>query len=151
MLYGSGGEALERLGAAAENNSFLQFVDGRPAWKPAGEAASNNGIARIATGGYWGTGGGRTMNLPVTPKLLHISSPNGCVKAGSSLTSAVDWADRPCTIAQGSKDTAQYGETTSSGGATTRTHTVSLNGSAVNFSNTFCNRSGTYYNWVAIY
>lgn len=152
MLYGSGGEALERLGAAAENNSFLQFVDGKPAWVGAVDAAGNNGIARIVTGGYWGTGGGRTMNLPVTPKLLHISSPSGC--SGNALHNAgtvFDWSDRPCTLAQGSKDTAQYTVRDNSGSSKTYSHTVSLNGSSVSFSNYFCNRSGTYYNWVAIY
>ena len=64
---------------------------------------------------------------------------------------ALDWEDRPCTIAQGCKDTAQYHATTSSGGSTTKTHTVSLNGNSVQFSNTFCNRANTRYNWVAIY
>lgn len=149
MLYGTGGEALERLGTAAENNSFLQFVDGKPTWKAAGDAAGNTGIARIVTGGYWGTGSGRTMNLSVTPKLLHISTPNGCY-GGASHETPTDYVDRPCTIAQGSKDTAQYKEYTENG-YTVKEHTVSLNGTAVNFSNTFCNRSGVYYNWVAIY
>lgn len=150
MLYGGHGETMEELGTPSQNNSFLQFIDGRPQWSSPDGIAANANVARIATGGYWGTGGGRTMNLPVAPKLLHISTPNGCYDgSGSASSDYYDWTDRPCTIAQGSKDTSMY--RVYSDGWKDVYPTVSLNGNTVSFSEKFCNRSGVYYNWVAIY
>lgn len=151
MLYGTGNEAMERLGAASENNSFLQFVGGKPAWVGASDAAGNNGIARIVTGSYRGTGIGRSVSLPVTPKLLHISTPSGCWdNGGYSGADYTEWSDHPVTLAQGCADTSNYAQSVD-GGTRQMSETVRLNGSSVSVGQYFCNRSGVNYNWVAIY
>lgn len=150
MLYGGNDNTMEKLAAAAEDNSFLQFVDGKPTWKPASDAAGNTGIARVVTGAYTGNGSSRTVTLPVTPKLLSISSPSGSKADNNSYGSGV-WADRPCTIGQGCSDSESYSVSVENG-YSWRSSSVKLSGNSVTINGPyFCNRSGVTYNWVAIY
>lgn len=155
MLYGSGGEAMERLGAAAENNSFLQFVDGRPAWKTAGEAAGNTGIARIATGSYTGTGVSGTVKLPCAPKALWLVQGNANILVLQGLSNTGGYT--------GTYKNTYTGETAT----TPYTAGVDLNQDALRFWFTYnvgvtnyqwlsgdavhWNTSGVTYHWVAIY
>ena len=149
LLMGSGNNQYERLEAADNEESFLQFVGGKPAWRTKDDAISTLGSLRIATGSYKGTGGVRTFTLPVTPKLLHISSPSGC--SGNSYSfMGTEWADHPVTLAQGCADTGQY-EVSVDGGTSIRTENAKLSGSSVTVGAYLCNRSGITYNWVAIY
>lgn len=149
LLMGSGNNQYERLEAADNEESFLQFVGGKPAWRTKDDAISTLGSLRIATGSYKGTGGVRTFTLPVTPKLLHISSPSGC--SGNSYSfMGTEWADHPVTLAQGCADTGQY-EVSVEGGTSIRTENAKLSGSSVTVGAYLCNRSGVTYNWAAIY
>lgn len=149
LLYGGDERALERL-AAGEDNSFLLFSGGRPVWMAAAEAAAGTGMARVVTGSYKGTGGARTITLPVEPKLLHISSPSGCYS--NSYTSAGGgWSDRPCTLCQGGVDGAPYTVSVESG-YSWQTATVSLSGKVLTLDGPyFCNRANVTYNYTAIY
>ena len=150
MLYGTGGDALERLSAASEDNSLLTFSGGHPVWAGFGSMINNNGILRVTTGSYVGNQQERTISLPVEPKLLFISTPNGCWD-GTAYNSGRNWVDRPCTLAQNSSDSARY-EVEVDGGTQTRTASASLNGRSIALSGPyFCNRSNVTYNWVAIY
>lgn len=148
LLYGDG-TGLTKLPATGDNGSFLQLVDGMPRWQSVDEAASGGSILRVMTGSYKGTGSSQTVNLPVEPKLLNISSPSGGA-TDNGLTAPL-LRDRPTTLGQGGKDTASYTASVS-GGTTARSSSVALSGSTVTVDGPyFCNRSGVTYNWVAIY
>ena len=155
LLYGSGGEAMERLSAAAENNSFLQFVDGRPTWKPAGEAAGNTGIARIATGSYTGTGVSGTVKLPCTPKALWLVQGNANILLLQGFSNTGSYTGTYKNTYTGETATIAYTAGVDLNQDTLRfwfTYNVGvsnyqwLSGDAVHW-----NTSGVTYHWVAIY
>lgn len=148
ILYG-GGDRLEQLEPPEENGSFLQFVGGSPKWQTVEEAAESGSLLRVATGTYRGNGSNQTVTLPVTPKMLNISTPSGSMLNSSGSFTMVQ--DHPCTLGQGGKETLPY--TVSSGDSVVTKHaTVKLNGEQVSMSGPyFCNRSGVTYNWVAVY
>ena len=150
MLYGGHGEAMEEIRTPSQNNSFLQFIDGRPQWSSPDGISANAGVARVATGGYWGNGNnGRKINLGVKAKVVHISTSSGCWHSKQTFEGP-DWSDKPVSLTQDGVDTSYYYATTSSG-YTYNTETVRLSGSEVTVGTYFCNRSGVYYNWTAIY
>lgn len=150
MLYGSGGEALERLGKAAENNSFLMFSGGKPVWAGAGDATGNTSILRVVTGSYRGNGGSQSVTLPVSPKLLNVSAPS-VSKAEEYGSGSTVYTDRPCTLGQNGVDSSTY-FVSSNGSTSYKSGTVKLSGNTLALNNPYlCNRSGVTYNWVAIY
>jgi hypothetical protein len=151
MLYGTGNDTMERLGAATEDNSFLMFSSGKPVWAGAGDATGNTSILRVATGSYTGNGSnGRRIDFGVTPKMVHISTPSGCWKNSYGGSMMIEWSDYPVTLAQNCVGTAQY-EVYVDNGVANYSETVKLSGSGATLGTYFCNRSGITYNWVAIY
>ena len=140
MLFGSGGEALERLGAAAEENSFLQFSGGKPIWSGLEGAVGALGALRIQTGSYAGTSKNRTETLPVTPVLLFIFGDDGSfVALGQGTTSEGVYYD----------SNVDYVASVSLSG-----HSLTFKGSwasAANRAAVHANKSGVVYKWFAVY
>jgi hypothetical protein len=150
MLYGTGNETMERLGAAAEDNSFLMFSGGKPVWAGAGDATVNTNILRVATGSYTGNGSNKSVSLPVTPKMLHISTPSGFKFDSNSFASDAP-IDRPVTLGQSGSDAARYSYSVE-GGYAYSISSVALSGKTLSMAGPYlCNRSCITYNWVAIY
>jgi hypothetical protein len=150
MLYGTGNETMERLGTAAENNSFLMFSGGKPVWTGAGDATGNTNILRVVTGSYRGNGGSQFVTLPVSPKLLNVSAPS-VSKAEEYGGGTTVYTDRPCTLGQNGVDSSTY-FVSSNGSTSYKSGTVKLSGNTLSLNNPYlCNRSGVTYNWVAIY
>lgn len=81
ILYGKNG-GFARL-EKPDEASFLES-GGTPAWTPIA-ALADHGFARIATGSYVGTGASRTITLPVTPKLLVISTDDPDEREGDGM------------------------------------------------------------------
>lgn len=145
LLYGSGGEALERLGTSAENNSFLQLVGGKPAWVGASNAAGNTSIGRIKTGSYTGDSRQRTLTLPVAPVVWFVFGSD----------------DSFVCVGQNTRVKGEYKQTFD--GDVTKSYTAyaGLYGTSVNFSTSYTpnftydtahgNKAGVTYNWIAIY
>lgn len=72
LLVGSGADAMQPLEPGAEH-SLLQMENGMPAWLTQEQLAIQTGFLRAASGSYVGNGvKGRTVTLPVAPKLLII-------------------------------------------------------------------------------
>lgn len=147
LLYGTGGETLERLSTSAENNSFLQLVGGKPAWVGVGNATGNTSITRFKTGSYTGNSQKRTLTLPVTPILWFAFGSDNCfICVGQNATSV---------------GTYTHPETEGSGGWHNYPAYAKLSGANVSFtakaSNQYNyapdhgNKAGVTYNWVAIY
>ena len=151
LLYGGSDNTMERLEAADQEHSFLQFTGGMPTWRTREDAIETLGSLRVATGSYTGNGGARTLSLPVTPKLLFISTPSG-VGTSKPYGSGGTVQDQPCTLGQGTQDNLRYAIENEDGSTSYSKANIKLNGSIVTLSGPyFCNRSGITYNWVAIY
>lgn len=145
LLYGSGGEALERLGTSAENNSFLQLVGGKPAWVGASNAAGNTSIGRIKTGSYTGDSRQRTLTLPVAPVVWFVFGSD----------------DSFVCVGQNTRVKGEYKQTFDGDGTKSYTAYAGLYGTSVKFSTSYTpnftydtahgNKAGVTYNWVAIY
>jgi len=147
LVYG-GTNALQQLAAGAEN-SFLQCIGGTPAWKPGEIVVQELGLLRLTTGSYSGveTYSGRTVTLPLTPKLLYLCCKEGGVE--------------PVVLMNGACSTGMYSYYNPKNGTYNFKATVRLSGSQLSFShekiNEFTdvpdahfNTGGKVYDWVAI-
>ena len=148
LLVGGDGNTMDKLAVPTEDDSFLLYSGGRPIWAAPGYETS---VLRVKTGSYTGNGGARTLSLPVTPKLLFISTPSG-VGTSQSYGSGGTVQDQPCTLGQGTQDNLRYAIKNEDDSTSYSNASIKLNGSTVTLSGPyFCNRSGITYNWVAIY
>lgn len=144
ILVGGGGSVLEKVPAPAEEASILQFLAGMPRWQTGESVLRSAGALCITTGGYTGTGTGRTLTLPVMPFLLCIYP-----KDGPATDSSTIW-DNPIVVPTGGKYCEKIGSYIQS---------VELAGYTVVFSGSTSglqkmelgNRKDLEYQWVAIY
>ena len=124
ILYGTGSSRMEKLPAAEEENSVLQFVGGKPQWSSPDEAAANAKFARASENTYTGTGTAGTVQLPGKPAVLwlRVDKETHLFFQGSSMSS--EYTGR-C------KEKYPYGGT----GETTKKYTagIALEGDVLNF------------------
>lgn len=114
------------------------------------------GSLRLATGTYTGTGAKRTIELPVTPKILFITSADiKLERSGTTSTDDHELVNTPKILTNGSKDADRWRVT---GSSSMYTAYVSLVENRLQFSSgssddpaRCANESGTVYTWTAIY
>lgn len=145
MLYGGNENAMERLGVAAENNSFLQFVGGKPAWVSAGTAAGNTGIARVFSGSYTGNAAEREIELPGEPAFLFLRGGNldpltmfQPSSFGKDYTATNDVLYRASVMLSGNKLSFSYSK-------------IGQHENPTGMEAKYFNASGVTYKYVAIY
>ncbi len=157
LLYG-GAETMEVLPPPESDGSVLRFLDGRPVWSAVGETVAALGSLRLQTGTYTGTASARTVTLPVEPALLLIFPQDGpYAKIGEFPV-----YDNPVVLGNGAKSMESHWGAVGSNGQRAYQCAVALSGNVLtcsmqaygdisNASDTYCNRSGVTYRWVAVY
>lgn len=111
------------------------------------------GSLRLATGTYTGTGSNRTIDLGITPKLIHLFSHSGPTNDGDNSTSKN--SDQPVTLGNGATASEMYLYTNEDSGFY-YCPMVKLSGSQLIFTGASHNKSlGNHldvtYTWIAIY
>lgn len=71
MLYADGDNSMKPLNPPG-NVSVMVYDGEKPDWQTGEKVSETFGFLRYATGTYTGNKAARTIELPVTPKLLHI-------------------------------------------------------------------------------
>ncbi len=150
LLYGKDG-GFARL-EKPEELSFLQFQNGNPFWA-AMSVMAEHGYARIATGSYVGTGAARTIVLPITPKLLIISTDAPSGREGDGLFQ--QGVTRYQTMS-GQRNDGSMTEVLYEAGLTLTENTLKTKlgtgaDDVENPAHKGWNKSGKTYPWVAIY
>lgn len=166
MLYADGDNSLRALDPPEEADSFLTYNGEKPAWQTRAQVIETLGQLKLMTGTYTGTSTDRTIELPVTPKILFITSADiKLERAGSSSTDDQELVNTPKILTNGSKDAErwvysyQYNDNNYE---LLGTSYVSLDGDVLSFSSDkgfnnskipakCANESGTVYTWTAIY
>lgn len=138
--------------------SFLVYDGGSPVWSGPERSMQMLGGLRMAGGTYEGDGrNGRTVVLPVTPKLLYLQP-----QSGPFLVDDTRVVDNPTVLADGGRAMAYSLAPCTDGGYVGFTATAELHGNTLRFQWTgtahpadrttqLGNRRGVVYNWLAIY
>lgn len=165
LLYADGQNSLTALDPPAEANSTLVY-NGAPLWKTSEQLSEILGQLKLTTGTYTGTATERSLELPVTPKLLHVFPVGGIDSSGFS--SSTDWTlgdALPVVLADGAEAAqvrkAYYKDSSGNSYLGTWSAKVGLSGKTLTFSKVggisgvlkadYMNRSGVTYFWTAIY
>lgn len=165
MLYASENNKLTVLDAPEETNSMLVY-DTTLQWKTPEQVSAFLNQLKMTTGTYTGTAAERSLELPVTPKLLHVFPVGGIDTSGFSSNS--DWTlgdALPVVLADGAEAAqVRKGSYKASDGDSyvgTWSAKVSLSGKTLTFSKVggisgvlkadYMNRSGVTYRWTALY
>lgn len=126
---------------------------GALAFLTAEELVGELGSLRVMTGGYTGTGEGRTETLPVAPKLLYLFPKSGAIT--QSMYQLV--CDNPMMLADGASRMETW-VVSADEGYRYSFPKVSLSGSELRFSvegsagsARLGNRNGVSYGWMAVY
>lgn len=165
MIYADNDNSLKALDPPEEQNSMLVY-DTTPQWKTPEQVAAFLNQLKLTTGTYTGTATERSLELPVTPKLLHIFPVSGI--DNSIFSSSTDWTlgdALPVVLADGAEAAqvrkASYKTSDGESYVGTWSAKVGLSGKALTFSKVggisgvlkadYMNRSGVTYRWTAIY
>lgn len=156
MLYADGAGKLQPLNPPPRQ-SFLSY-SGRPVWQEPVQCLQTMGGLRMTSGTYMGNGqSGRTVTLPVTPKLLYFQPDRAPVTQNYDMSTV----DNPTVLASGAKAIARC-KARSGSYEITCNHVVTLQGNRLSFSmesnnvpddksTLYGNRRDVTYTWYAIY
>lgn len=153
LLLGGADGSMTELAPPEDAGRFLRYAGGY-VWEDPAQVVADLGSLRLTTGTYQGTGAGRSMTLPVAPKLLILfpeSGPNYVSVVGAPLI-----VDNPVILADGATKAELWVRDVEEGYAYYRP-SVKLAGDVVSFSSSVSgmaylgNRSGVRYRWAAVY
>ncbi len=157
MLYADAKGILRPLEPPSKE-SFLSYNRNSPVWRDPAQCIQTMGGLRMATGTYQGNGqNGRTVTLPVTPKLLYLQPNKDPIQVGEETV-----IDNPTVLANGGKVMGRSLAPCTDGGKVIFTVMASLQGNTLRFQWTgtaheadrtteIGNRRGVTYTWYAIY
>jgi hypothetical protein len=143
---------------AVQPNKYLRSTDqNKFELLSADEMAEGIGALRMKTGTYTGTGAKRTITLPVTPKILFITSADPKHEESANSEGLVN---NTKVLTNGSKEMERWEEPYGNTSTMAESY-VSLSGNQLLFTNSSrggtkfpancANESGTVYTWTALY
>ena len=165
ILDSNAANSLAALNPPGEANSVLTY-NGTPQWKTASQLGDLLGQLKLMSGTYTGTAAARTVELPVTPKLLHIFPRGGVDTSGFSSSNSWTFGDgQPVVLADGAEAAQMRKQSYKTADGESYTGTwgakIKLSGAALTFSEVggtaavckadYMNRSGVTYCWTALY
>lgn len=165
LLYAGGVDKMSVLEPPEADNSVLVF-DKTPQWKTKEQVAEFLNQLKMTTGTYTGSGAARSLELPLTPKLLHIFPQSGVDTSGFSSSNSWTFGDgQPVVLGNGAEAAQMRKQSYKTADGESYTGTwgakLKLSGNTLTFSviggtaavakADFMNRSGVTYVWTAIY
>lgn len=145
LLYGTG-HGFARLEPPVEDGCELQFSNGKPTWKKQEDSYLQWGMLRMKHGTYTGDGANnRTLELPLTPKLLFLRDPSQTYDYQKTVLADGD-EDLGWYSYLKNNETYRYWSIVSLSGSTLQFQSGALGQAAKHF-----NEAGQRYKWTAIY